>query len=270
MRFSLTALLILISILPLHAQADTERPLGQRVLKNGVVRWIYTRVTGSPPVDPELEDLMVLRAKVEALEQVATYGGPEKQRCGADQTIQQMCKLIVPFEFQLKLAGIEGHSLPPDESYEHWDGKLLWASRLHGENDVKRCKDLHLAYIFAVYGLTTEEPSVPIHGMKDMRIKKHDGTWISDDALLKDRERAAWQLRFIQSTPRELVPALCLEIVQEAEKRWKFIYSAERRPLGFAIGMCGRSLSAHYLDDEVNNTRSAPKGWTELSRSECP
>jgi hypothetical protein len=203
------------------------------------------------------EEVKVAKAlsELESIEQRTVFGGSEAQLGPVEKRKLELRDAVAPVEGLIYAQGMRADVEPSDWDFKRFDGNLPWLRSLQFAPADKRCEMLTLAYIFAVWKLDTLEPETPILSMKDIRIK------VETDAVLRERRRAAWQLRYLHFIPTAVIPADCQHIAVEAEKRWNFIFT-KRRALGFAIGMCGRPMSAHYLDDEVENkTRTAPEEW---------
>jgi hypothetical protein len=89
--------------------------------------------------------------------------------------------------------------------------------------------------------------------------------------LERDRERAKYAFRWLASIPAEQFPVDCRgpyrrSLYDEFQLRYDSIEGElpARKPLGFAIGMCGRTMNAHYIDDMVvDGTQDSPYGWSK-------
>jgi hypothetical protein len=94
------------------------------------------------------------------------------------------------------------------------------------------------------------------------------------DAPERDRMRALWELRYFDLPPNVVSKVTgrgVKDIISDGAARRRFVNEIEmfgnepsrRRALGWAYGMCGRSMNAHFLDEWVDaGTRPIPAGWS--------
>jgi hypothetical protein len=249
----ITAFAVLFSSIPALAQVAPEQPA------------VCGAQTSPDSVGLALEGV---QSKMEAIEQISSFGTRENQECGARLMREEETALLEPWSAQIGAAGIVTHDLDYNWDEKSWSGQGQWLASLGNADASGRCRMLRMAYIMAVYRLDTLDPSVEIRTMKDMRLRdSHGNTLIDDEALRIDRARASWELRYLRGIPAALIPQSCAGVVAEAGKRWNFIHDSDRRPLGIAYGMCGRPLAGHYLDDEADaGARPHPAGWSTESR----
>ncbi len=148
-----------------------------------------------------------------------------------------------------------------------WSGVSTWKSAFLGASDQGRCEELALAYIAAVWQVSTMPPESPIvSGIDSFLIG------ISAEIAGKERARATWVFRYLRSIAVEDVPLNCQWIKVDADLRWDFIMKGDRRALGFAVGMCGRPMNAHYIELEIDKgTKEIPSSWkNEIAQEESP
>jgi hypothetical protein len=147
--------------------------------------------------------------------------------------------------------GIEADSPASDWDFATWAGLDAWLEEFRALNDDARCDAVEAAYMHAVIQLAVVDPVMPV---------TWENLFFSDDDLAdpaiaarvrRERQLAAWPLRYVEFTPMAEIPAACREVAKKARSRWRFIFT-ERRPLGIMIGLCGRPSNTHYIDHEAD------------------
>lgn len=237
----------------------------------------WTEVVDPPkPADhahlEKLSDSEIL-ARIERLEQICapwSDAKPNPQRTWSERSGRRIKALGDEAERRLLALKENFIEAAQNWNFESWpEKKDGWTKKLRAEKtDAERCRRLRLVYARAIARLDTLTPEHSIDGIFDIMIDKDKPL---DAATRRDRERAAWELRYfftrdkkgrIQETLKEKeIPADCHPMMAAARKRYEFIFT-ERRPLGIAIGMCARPMSAHYVDDDEKNPGWVqPQGW---------
>ncbi len=171
------------------------------------------------------------------------------------------------------------HSLLPRDFLEEINKKKYtqqMLSLIDSERFIKKFKNLnqnichtykHL-YLYSFWKLLKLVPSFDYQSFYDL-IEQVEDSNKEKFYFLKDIKRAIWTLRFLKVLNSKKIVSDCninsLSLVEEFEKRYDFIFNfkpRKRRPLGFAVGMCGRPMNSHYLDDLVEGkTREKPSNW---------
>ena len=125
------------------------------------------------------------------------------------------------------------------------------------KDNKKKCEYLKVAYMEATWNLTLMKPSF------DYKTNTIDDLILSMKPELdefknfeKDKLRASWALRNFVTLDKKDIPTDCKNkagrsFYDEAMHRFNSISepTVQRKPLGFALGMCGRSMTGHCFDD---------------------
>ncbi len=156
-------------------------------------------------------------------------------------------------------------------SLKEWDDLESWKQEFtNAPQTLDRCELLESAWLNSLLRLQVLEPSKAICRFSDILCENP-----KELEYRNDMARAFWELRFFDAgiKPKMLQSysrssGMCDEnqLWKKASKRIAFLKDTKirRRPLGYAIGMCGRSMTAHYLDDEVvGKKEKTPEGWSK-------
>lgn len=208
--------------------------------------------------------------RLEEKEQTCFFGSPyyqERKSAVLRDEIAEIQGWLAPV---FKAEGIEMDDLAdPKWDLKEWPGSKEWIGRLSKLDPSQRCVALERAYAFAITQMSLLDPTVPIEGYQDLLLESE--TKVPPD-VQSDRKRAAWAFRYLSSVPDDLYPKECYCVTKSrclkeiVRSRYRYIFS-NRRPLGYAYGMCGRSMNAHYLDDDVTANRlPEPAGWKFIPR----
>lgn len=137
-----------------------------------------------------------------------------------------------------------------------------------------RCKVAKFAYLDAVWRLTTLKPSFEYktNTLNDLLLSPKPEL----DEFLKyeqDKLRATWALKNFLTLKREDLPSDCAtqagyHIFDEAMIRFDSINDTitQKKPLGFALGMCGRSMTGHCFDSDEETRASFENCYSPLHR----
>jgi hypothetical protein len=121
----------------------------------------------------------------------------------------------------------------------------------------KKCQFLKVAYLEALWSLTVLKPSFNYkpNTVNDLLLSIQP-EFEEFKNYERDKLRASWALRNFITLNKEDVPKNCKtkagrSIYDEAMIRFDSVNdsTAQKKPLGFALGMCGRSMNAHCFDD---------------------
>jgi hypothetical protein len=239
-------------------------------------------IAGIPADTPELEFLRAadsrrnnaeILKRLRNLEQICFSGNPEDQKLAARMVDVRILDLQKILEERAQKEDLEARDAP--ESYlaqeaelDQWPGRDVWLLRFAAKNDRQKCELIELISALTVARLSTLKASKDICGFNDFICRD------TDDVLFqKDLKRLRWELRYLASlNPSEIPeePASCRRRHQEALERLAFAqpdpqYDQHRWPMGRAFGMCGRGMSAHWIDDDVvAGKKETPVGWTKI------
>jgi len=130
------------------------------------------------------------------------------------------------------------------------------------------CHTYKHLYLYSFWKLLKLAPSFEYDSFYSL-IELEDATGLERFNFIKDIKRAIWSLRFLKLLNSKKIISKCeinsISLVKEFDKRYDFIFNfipKKRKPLGFAVGMCGRPMNSHYLDTYVESkTRKQPKNW---------
>ncbi len=196
------------------------------------------------PEDPNGE-IHSLRLFLEREEQTCVYGRNQETVCEGQRRL--LNEIVEPLK-----AAFAFYDIKATRPFDSWDFKTwnaeeknAWEERISNISDENLCKALELAYIFSVWQVSVLEPTTPVQSMRDILVKE------MTEEIRSDQRRAAWPFRYLHFLDKKVFPAACSELKTETELRWDFIFKTKpmRKPLGFAVGMCGRPMNAHYIDD---------------------
>jgi|GEM_PF-4443228 len=133
----------------------------------------------------------------------------------------------------------------------------------------KNCSTLKHSYLSSMTQLLRLAPSFDYHALWDIFYSLGD-TGPEKSKLIKDQTRLAWQfidliaLSSFKSLKSCKFKGSSYLIVQEFRLRLGMGFEQEflHKPLGFAIGMCGRPMNSHYADRFIDNKeREVPSNW---------
>ncbi len=130
------------------------------------------------------------------------------------------------------------------------------------------CTTYKHLYLYSFWKLLKLAPSFNYQSFYDL-IEQTEDSDKEKFYFIKDIKRAVWALRYLKVLNSQKIVKQCfvnsISIIDEFEKRYDFIFNfkpVKRRPLGFAVGMCGRPMNSHYLDDFVQSkSRKKPSNW---------
>jgi len=236
--------------------------------------------TNAPP-----ERLLVMRkrdqarstgeilARVRNLEQICIMGSPEDQMKRTPQIDERILDLRRILETRAQNAGLNAEEAPEDyltAETPRWNSEPVWKMRFDAASPERRCELVELATALSIARLSTLPASKQICKFQD---------FICDDSKEKlfqrDLRRLQWELRYLSSIDEKDLPQrpeTCRKNLIEAKLRLSFAApkesdTAHRWPLGRAIGMCARPMSAHYLDkDFIDGKSSAPEAWSHKTQ----
>ena len=155
----------------------------------------------------------------------------------------------------------------------HFKGEKRWLRKV--KRSKNRCELLKLAYLYSIWSVTTLEPSFQYQDLFDHLLSTEPSNEELDN-YTRDQRRASYAFRFLKVVPKELFPQDCRldakrSLLSEFELRFNFIFNElGRKPLGFALYMCGRPMNAHYIDEMVWDSRQEPKGWSAIKLENVP
>ncbi|MDA9793316.1 hypothetical protein N9B72_01900, partial [Bacteriovoracaceae bacterium] len=135
---------------------------------------------------------------------------------------------------------------------------LNYSNPIHKIRSQKnKCQFLKVAYAEALWSLTLLKPSFNFKSntVKDLLLPI-EPSYEEFKNYERDKLRASWALRNFITLNKQDVPKDCKtkagrSIYNEAMIRFDSVNdsTAQKKPLGFALGMCGRSMNAHCFDD---------------------
>jgi hypothetical protein len=209
-----------------------------------------------------------LLARLRNLEQVCIMAAPEEQLKRAQRIDERIMDLRKILEVRAKSEGLESLDAPEDylsSKNPTWQMQDVWKARVEAASPERRCEWVELLSAVAIARLSTIPASKPICKFQDFICED-----ASDALFVKDSRRLNWELRHLATIESEELPPKpesCRANLSEMKERLQFAEpskdkSANRWPLGRAIGMCGRPMSAHYLDQAyMDGKTSEPKAW---------
>lgn len=223
----------------------------------------------------------------EHIEQRCISGASEAQEA-RKYYLKSIDKVILPFRDEfIRLGLLEGdiktnpigqitNQLPPEnwQRGKNFKGRDEWIEKLTKASKNERCQLIKMAYLSSMWKIIKLKPGYDYQQFSDLLLPRE----ANNEELLRyqeDQKKASWAMRFVTHLPDNIDPNKeCLlkdnrGILQEAALRENFIYDKKfnRKPLGFAIGMCGRPMNSHYIDQLViNNERKDPWNLYDLNR----
>jgi hypothetical protein len=209
-----------------------------------------------------------LLARLRNLEQVCIMTAPQEQLKRAQRIDERMMDLRKILESRAESEALETQDAPEDylaAETPTWKLQSVWKARVEAASLERRCEWVELLSAVAVARLSTIPASKPICGFQDFICED-----VSDKLFVRDTRRLNWELRYlaaIDSKDLPPKPESCRANLSEMKERLQFAEPAKdkgahRWPLGRAIGMCGRPMSAHYLDQAfMDGKMSKPKAW---------
>jgi hypothetical protein len=142
------------------------------------------------------------------------------------------------------------------------------------KTDQDKCEFLKYAYFNAVYELSLLAPSKAYNGSMDDLLMPLNPTVDQFKDYERDKIRASWALRNFLSLKKEDIPKDCKTkagraIYDEAMLRFEsiVILPAQKKPLGFALGMCGRSMTGHSFDEESPMRKETDICFSEVHKN---
>lgn len=203
--------------------------------------------------------------RIRNLEQICFTGPLEKVRAigqAIDRRLESFFKVLQSRAEKLSI----GYSEAPDDYLNQdnpqWDEAHTWQTIFSAKSEAQKCQMLELAYTTALARITLAKPSTPIKCFRDIMCNNIEG-----DLFKRDLRRLQWETRHITTLTPESIPAGCKDFRDDFDKRLAFAAPAagaklSRWAMGKAFGMCGRSMSAHYQDEEISEGKiPKPAGW---------
>lgn len=190
-----------------------------------------------------------VRRKLERLEQISLRDSAADKdrelawaRAGLrrDRLRALMDGLMAPLQDDLLAAGIVAESHPQAAPRS----AAPWRSGLASLEPASGCAVAELALAFTIWQLDTLRPTLD---ERDAEVPGVGGQAAA--ALKRDRERARQALRYSELPPG--LSDLCGDLAERLVVRRAFVLAPlprDRRPLGFAMQMCGRPEAAHFAD----------------------
>jgi len=235
-------------------------------------------------------DVACVLNEVVAIEQLCLSGtrfdAPQK----VPPHLERLKRFLPKLDAALAQVGLLDDKAPSGWDGEHWVGQRRWLRVVRGcsaPNADSGTNLLNAIYARAIIRLATLSPTPCDRGIgmnreegfgmfyrvptKSDRLSSAQLSFVN--ASEKDRLRAMWELRFF-NVSAEIVSSVSPSVKKlliEGRARLRFVSESEtdqekplrRRALGWAYGMCGRPMNAHYLDDAVAKGKCPkPAGWT--------
>jgi hypothetical protein len=218
--------------------------------------------------DDESRSTAELLARLRNLEQVCIMAAPAEQLKRAQRIDERIMDLRNILEVRAKSEAFESLEAPEDylsAETPTWKMKEGWRARVEAASPERRCEWVELLSAVAVARLSSIPASKPICKFQDFICED-----ASDKLFVRDTRRLNWELRYLSAIDSKELPPKpesCRANLSEMKERLQFgepakDKGANRWPLGRAIGMCGRPMSAHYLDQAyMDGKTSEPKAW---------
>ncbi|MCT4642056.1 MAG: hypothetical protein N4A33_07120 [Bacteriovoracaceae bacterium] len=126
-----------------------------------------------------------------------------------------------------------------------------------------KCNFIKAAYFHSLWELSTLEPSFDFSkgNLSDLLLSPNP-SFEEFKKYEKDKLKAAWALRYLLTIDQNQYPPNCntkagRSLKKEIQFRFEGINDPimQKKPLGFAIGMCGRTMTGHCFDEKEKQER---------------
>lgn len=200
------------------------------------------------------------------LEQLCFDGNVERsKKIGAalDRRVSSLLWAIKPAAEKL---GVWAQD-PPDSYLTNkgtsWPESSGWREKFLAKKSKQKCEVIEYAYAVALARISLAPSIKPIECYKDTQCANY-----KSELFQKDLRRLMWELRYFTSLDSKDIPTGCKHYHDEMLERLSYATPKEgaglkqRWVMGRAIGMCGRTMSAHYIDFKVSSNQvPTPAGY---------
>jgi hypothetical protein len=241
---------------------------------------------------PTVEGIEAILKEVLSAEQICFVGTRFDDPQQPPAHLQRLRRFLPALERVIRRQGFLQTLPPTDWNGKDWTDAARWlhvldstASSLHPSSTERLVKAI---YARAVIELATLLPAASTPDLESTYSRKHgifysvylnqekipSNEKVFFDAVARDRLRALWELRYFNVSKGLMakVSSPCIrQILADGVARRCFVDEVDssgerlsrRRALGWAYGMCGRSMNAHFVDELIDaGLRPEPIEWS--------